>query len=85
MWIHTKLLFLSKDFVLVVPRLGVNKRIMQICSGNHNMYKLRRNPDTIEVQQMKAQAQTERLQRKLERYAGLYAHPNPPGGFPLCS
>lgn len=66
-------LLLSKDFVLVVPRLRVNKCIMQMCTGNHEMYRRRRSPDTIEVQQMKAQAQAERLQKKMERYAGLFS------------
>lgn len=64
---NTRLLFLSKDFVLVVPRLRVNKCIMQMCTGNHELYRRRRSPDTIEVQQMKSQAQAERLQKKLER------------------
>lgn len=53
--------------MLVVPRLQVNKCIMQMCEGNHSLYKRRRGPDTIEVQQMKAQAQAERLQKRMER------------------
>lgn len=53
--------------MLVVPRLRVNKCIMQMCTGNHELYRRRRSPDTIEVQQMKAQAQAERLQKKMER------------------
>uniref|UniRef100_H2T6H5 Ezrin a n=1 Tax=Takifugu rubripes TaxID=31033 RepID=H2T6H5_TAKRU len=57
----------ANDFVLVVPRLRVNKCIMQMCTGNHELYRRRRSPDTIEVQQMKAQAQAERLQKKMER------------------
>lgn len=65
--------FLSKDFVLVVPKLQVNKCIMQMCEGNHSLYKRRRGPDTIEVQQMKAQAQAERLQKRMERSAGDHA------------
>uniref|UniRef100_A0A674MKH0 Ezrin a n=1 Tax=Takifugu rubripes TaxID=31033 RepID=A0A674MKH0_TAKRU len=62
----------ANDFVLVVPRLRVNKCIMQMCTGNHELYRRRRSPDTIEVQQMKAQAQAERLQKKMERYAGTF-------------
>lgn len=60
--------FLSKDFIFYAPRLRVNKRILQLCMGNHELYMRRRKPDTIEVQQMKAQANEERLQKKLERY-----------------
>ncbi|CAG01235.1 unnamed protein product [Tetraodon nigroviridis] len=57
----------ASDFILVVPRLRVNKCIMQMCTGNHELYRRRRSPDTIEVQQMKSQAQAERLQKKMER------------------
>ncbi|KAM3594486.1 uncharacterized protein V6R79_008817 [Siganus canaliculatus] len=57
----------SSDFIFYVPRLRVNKRILQLCMGNHAQYTRRRKPDTIEVQQMKAQAKEERRQKKLER------------------
>uniref|UniRef100_A0A8C4HG82 Ezrin a n=1 Tax=Dicentrarchus labrax TaxID=13489 RepID=A0A8C4HG82_DICLA len=55
------------DFIFYAPRLRVNKRILQLCMGNHELYMRRRKPDTIEVQQMKAQAREERLQKKRER------------------
>uniref|UniRef100_A0A671WU50 Ezrin a n=1 Tax=Sparus aurata TaxID=8175 RepID=A0A671WU50_SPAAU len=55
------------DFVILAPRLRVNKRILQLCIGNHELYMRRRKPDSIEVQQMKAQAREERLQKKMER------------------
>ena len=35
--------------------------------GNHELYMRRRKPDTIEVQQMKAQAREEKLARQTER------------------
>ncbi|XP_070834761.1 ezrin a [Chaetodon trifascialis] len=57
----------SNDFIFYVPRLRVNKGILQLCMGNHELYMRRRKPDTIEVQQMKAQAKEERLQKKIER------------------
>ncbi|XP_068195387.1 ezrin a [Antennarius striatus] len=57
----------ATDFVFCSPRLRVNKRILHVCRGNHELYMNRRKPDTIEVQQMKAQAKEERLQKKLER------------------
>lgn len=59
---------LLKDFVFYAPRLRVNKRILQLNMGNHELYMRRRKTDTIEVQQMKAQAKEERLQKKMERY-----------------
>uniref|UniRef100_A0A8D0D9U4 Ezrin a n=1 Tax=Sander lucioperca TaxID=283035 RepID=A0A8D0D9U4_SANLU len=57
----------APDFVFYAPRLRVNKRILQLCMGNHDLYMRRRKTDTIEVQQMKAQAKEERLQKKMER------------------
>lgn len=35
--------------------------------GNHELYMRRRKPDTIEVQQMKAQAREEKHHRQMER------------------
>ena len=49
------------------PRLRINKRILQLCMGNHELYMRRRKPDTIEVQQMKAQAREEKHRKALER------------------
>ncbi|XP_040916594.1 ezrin a [Toxotes jaculatrix] len=57
----------SPDFIFYAPRLRVNKRILQLCMGNHELYMRRRKADSIEVQQMKAQAKEERLQKKMER------------------
>eukprot|EP00070_Physeter_catodon_P043699 XP_028350593.1 ezrin isoform X3 [Physeter catodon] len=57
----------APDFVFYAPRLRINKRILQLCMGNHELYMRRRKPDTIEVQQMKAQAREERHQKQLER------------------
>ncbi|CAN9502600.1 unnamed protein product [Ophioblennius macclurei] len=57
----------SPDFTFYAPRLRINKRILQLCIGNHELYMRRRKPDSIEVQQMKAQAREERLQKKMER------------------
>uniref|UniRef100_A0A673BJ09 Ezrin-like n=1 Tax=Sphaeramia orbicularis TaxID=375764 RepID=A0A673BJ09_9TELE len=56
-----------KDFVFYAPRLRINKRILQLCMGNHELYMRRRKPDTIEVQQMKAQAREEKQQKQMER------------------
>lgn len=59
--------FLSKDFIFHTPRQRVSKLIMQLCLGNNELYMRRRKPDSIEVQQMKAQARGERLRKKMER------------------
>lgn len=57
----------APDFVFIAPRLRINKRILALCMGNHELYMRRRKPDSIEVQQMKAQAREEKLARKEER------------------
>ncbi|KAJ0050034.1 hypothetical protein NL108_011871, partial [Boleophthalmus pectinirostris] len=57
----------SPDFVFYVPRLRINKRILALCMGNHDLYMRRRKPDSIEVQQMKAQAREEKSKRQMER------------------
>uniref|UniRef100_A0AAY4BPY1 FERM domain-containing protein n=1 Tax=Denticeps clupeoides TaxID=299321 RepID=A0AAY4BPY1_9TELE len=55
------------DFVFYAPRLRINKRVLQLCMGNHELYMRRRKPDTIEVQQMKAQAREEKHLKQMER------------------
>ncbi|XP_038151929.1 moesin-like isoform X1 [Cyprinodon tularosa] len=57
----------APDFVFYVPRLRINKRILALCMGNHDLYMRRRKPDSIEVQQMKAQAREEKNKRQMER------------------
>uniref|UniRef100_A0A7E4W405 Moesin/ezrin/radixin homolog 1 n=1 Tax=Panagrellus redivivus TaxID=6233 RepID=A0A7E4W405_PANRE len=57
----------SSDFVFYAPRLRINKRILALCMGNHELYMRRRRPDTIEVQQMKQQAKEERMHRQMEQ------------------
>ncbi len=57
----------APDFVLFSPRLRINKRIQALCMGIHGLYTRRRKPDTIEVQQMKAQAKEEKMQKQMER------------------
>lgn len=56
-----------QDFVFYAPRLRINKRVLALCMGNHELYMRRRKPDTIEVQQMKAQAKEEKNHKKMER------------------
>lgn len=57
----------APDFVFYVERLRINKRILALCMGNHELYMRRRKPDSIEVQQMRAQAREAKHQKKLER------------------
>merc|ERR1712064_89416 len=57
----------APNFVFFAPRLRINKRILTHCLGNHELYMRRRKPDTIEVQQMKAQNKEEKLAKQQER------------------
>merc|ERR1712141_728211 len=57
----------APNFVFFAPRLRINKRILTLCMGNHELYMRRREPDTIEVQQMKAQNKEEKLAKQQER------------------
>ena len=64
-YLYTTLSF--QDFVFFAPRLRINKRVLALCMGNHELYMRRRKDDTIEVQQMKAQAKEEKHAKQMER------------------
>ncbi|XP_046739635.1 moesin/ezrin/radixin homolog 1 isoform X1 [Diprion similis] len=57
----------APDFVFFAPRVRINKRILALCMGNHDLYMRRRKPDTIDVQQMKAQAREEKIAKQQQR------------------
>ncbi|KAH3729482.1 radixin-like isoform X1 [Dreissena polymorpha] len=57
----------APDFVFYAPRLRINKRILALCMGNHELYMRRRKPDSIEVQQMKAQAREDKMAKQTEK------------------
>ncbi|KAH8865559.1 Radixin [Schistosoma japonicum] len=44
------------------------KTVMSMCTGNHSLFMRRRQPDSIEVQQMRAQAREERARREVILY-----------------
>lgn len=58
----------APDFVFFAPRVRINKRILALCMGNHELYMRRRKPDTIDVQQMKTQARDEKIAKQLQRF-----------------
>lgn len=58
--------FLAPNFVFFVHR-PQNKLILDLCIGNHELFMRRRKPDTMEIQQMKAQAKEEKQRRQIER------------------
>ncbi|VUZ44769.1 unnamed protein product [Hymenolepis diminuta] len=57
----------AKEFFFLVDKTKTNKRILELCTGNHELYMRRRKTDSIEVQQMKIQAKEEREMRETEK------------------
>ncbi|KAH8415394.1 hypothetical protein KR222_009085 [Zaprionus bogoriensis] len=55
------------NFIFYSQDLHINKMILDLCKGNHDLYMRRRKPDTMEIQQMKAQAKEEKQRRQMER------------------
>lgn len=59
--------FPAPNFVFFSTKLRMNKLILDLCIGNHELFMRRRKPDTMEIQQMKAQAKEEKQRRQIER------------------
>lgn len=57
----------STNVIFYSQELRINKLILDLCVGNHDLYMRRRKPDTMEIQQMKAQAKEEQERRQIER------------------
>lgn len=57
----------APDFVFYAPKIRLNKLILELCVGNHELFMRRRRPDSMEIQQMKAQAREEKHRKQIER------------------
>jgi len=57
----------SPNFTFYSKKLRMNKLILDLCIGNHDLFMRRRKPDPMDVQQMKAQAKEEKVRRQIER------------------
>lgn len=57
----------APDFQFYVERLRINKRILALCMGNHELYMRRRQPDPIEVQQMRQEANVRKQEADMIR------------------
>lgn len=57
----------SPKFIGICRKPKMSKKIYELASGNHEMYMRRRRPDTLEVQQMKAQKRDEETTRAKEK------------------
>jgi hypothetical protein len=56
----------APNFVFFSSRLRINKRILQLCIGNHELYMRRRRADAIEMAQLRQQAMEAKRKRELE-------------------
>lgn len=57
----------SPNFLFYSSKIRLNKLILDLCMGNHELYMRRRKPDSMEVQQMKAAAKEAKSRRQYER------------------
>lgn len=57
----------SPDFIFHAAKLRVNRVILDLCVGNHELFTRRRKPDTMEIQQMRSLAKEEKMRRQIER------------------
>lgn len=57
----------SPNFVFISKKVRMNKLILSLCIGNHDLFMHRRKPDSMEMQQMKAAAKEEKQRRQIQR------------------
>eukprot|EP00049_Salpingoeca_infusionum_P020689 m.364887 g.364887 ORF g.364887 m.364887 type:complete len:563 (-) comp28930_c0_seq1:281-1969(-) len=57
----------SREFVILAPQVEMNKHMLQLCIGNHELFTRRREPDTMQVQQMRAEATELKERRNADR------------------
>ena len=51
----------APNFVFLSHKLRMNKLILELCIGNHDLFMRRRRPDPMDLQQMRTQAKEEKL------------------------
>ncbi|CAG9862549.1 unnamed protein product [Phyllotreta striolata] len=57
----------APNFVFFSKKVRMNKLILDLCMGNHDLFMRRRKPDSMELQQMKAAAKEEKQRRQVQR------------------
>ncbi|XP_060533208.1 merlin isoform X2 [Cylas formicarius] len=58
---------IAPNFVFFSQKVRMNKLILDLCMGNHDLFMRRRKPDSMELQQMKAAAKEEKQRRQVQR------------------
>lgn len=57
--------------IIIVLSLFLFCQILELCVGNHELFMRRRKPDSMEIQQMKANARDERQRKRVSNIISI--------------
>lgn len=57
--------------IIIVLSLFLFCQILELCVGNHELFMRRRKPDSMEIQQMKANARDERQRKRVSNIMSI--------------
>lgn len=67
---NKKILFFCYVNIIVLS-LFLFCQILELCVGNHELFMRRRKPDSMEIQQMKANARDERQRKRVSNIISI--------------
>lgn len=59
------------NYIIIVLSLFLFCQILELCVGNHELFMRRRKPDSMEIQQMKANARDERQRKRVSNIISI--------------
>lgn len=68
---NRKILFFCYVNIIIVLSLFLFCQILELCVGNHELFMRRRKPDSMEIQQMKANARDERQRKRVSNIISI--------------
>lgn len=68
---NKKILFIFCYVNIIVLSLFLFCQILELCVGNHELFMRRRKPDSMEIQQMKANARDERQRKRVSNIISI--------------
>lgn len=68
---NRKSLFFCYINIIIVLSLFLFCQILELCVGNHELFMRRRKPDSMEIQQMKANARDERQRKRVSNVISI--------------
>lgn len=68
---NRKILFFCYVNIIIVLSLFLFCQILELCVGNHELFMRRRKPDSMEIQQMKANARDERQRKRVSNVISI--------------